>query len=85
MDLADLAHLESEIWLQSALHAVRERRARSSASHCRNCGNPIPAARRHSLPQVSLCIGCAEVAERHRALHGESHSLVGPGVRGGLR
>ena len=66
MDIADLAHLESEIWLQSALAAARSKaEGRHCGTDCCNdCGNRIPVRRRRSLPHTRLCIGCAEARER---------------------
>ena len=34
-----------------------------SLSHCANCGNEIPEARRAALPGVQLCVTCQEIAE----------------------
>jgi phage/conjugal plasmid C-4 type zinc finger TraR family protein len=34
-----------------------------SATHCRECGEPIPEARRAALPGVQLCIGCQQKAD----------------------
>jgi phage/conjugal plasmid C-4 type zinc finger TraR family protein len=31
-----------------------------SATHCQNCGAPIPEARRAALPGVRLCVPCQE-------------------------
>ena len=31
-----------------------------SATHCHDCGEPIPEARRAALPGVRLCIACQE-------------------------
>lgn len=68
MDNADMAHLESEIWLQSALAIARSGRVRHDAGgdFCTDCGNRIPRSRRRALPHTSLCLGCAEVDERRR-------------------
>ena len=34
-----------------------------SASHCQECGEPIPEARRDALPGVQLCIACQQKAD----------------------
>ena len=34
------------------------------ASHCGECDEPIPAARRASLPGVRLCVACQEALDR---------------------
>ncbi|HTX05730.1 MAG TPA: DksA/TraR family C4-type zinc finger protein [Steroidobacteraceae bacterium] len=38
-----------------------------SASHCADCGAPIPEPRRHAIPGVRLCIACQEAADREAA------------------
>ena len=70
MDIADMAHLESEIRLQSALSVARSGRPRhqEGADFCADCGNRIPARRRRSLPHTCLCVGCAEARERRQRL-----------------
>ena len=34
-----------------------------SATHCQECGEPIPDARRDALPGVRLCIACQQKAD----------------------
>ena len=34
-----------------------------SATHCQQCGEPIPEARRAALPGVRICIGCQRQAD----------------------
>jgi phage/conjugal plasmid C-4 type zinc finger TraR family protein len=33
-------------------------------SHCEECGEPIPEARRQAVPGVRLCIACQDEADR---------------------
>ena len=35
-----------------------------SLSHCEECGDPIPEARRRALPGVRLCIECQKAEDR---------------------
>ena len=35
-----------------------------SLSHCEECGDPIPEARRRALPGVRLCIECQKTEDR---------------------
>ena len=35
----------------------------ASATHCHECGEPIPEARRAALPGVRLCIVCQQKAD----------------------
>lgn len=40
-----------------------------SLSHCEECGDPIPEARRKAIPGVRLCVGCqSELEKGQRAL-----------------
>jgi len=34
------------------------------ASHCEECDEPIPAARRKALPGVRLCVSCQDALDR---------------------
>ena len=34
-----------------------------SATHCQDCGEPIPEARRAALAGVRLCIACQQMAD----------------------
>ena len=38
-----------------------------SLSHCEECGEPIPQARREALPGVRLCVACQEMHDREEA------------------
>lgn len=38
-----------------------------SLTHCAECGEQIPEARRIALPGVRLCIGCQAAADLERA------------------
>lgn len=33
-------------------------------THCADCGNPIPEARRAAIPGVRLCVACQQAADR---------------------
>lgn len=39
-----------------------------SLSHCEECGEPIPQARRQALPGVRLCIACQGERDREQAV-----------------
>jgi phage/conjugal plasmid C-4 type zinc finger TraR family protein len=36
-------------------------------THCAECGNPIPEARRTAIAGVRLCLACQEAADRNDA------------------
>jgi len=40
-----------------------------SLTHCENCGNEIPQARRQSIPGVNLCVNCKAAEERVARLY----------------
>jgi len=51
--------------VEDAVERARRRLPRGeSARHCRECGEPIPDARRRAVPGVRLCIACQEAADR---------------------
>ena len=53
-------------------NAVQDARARrslpkgDSLSHCEECGEEIPQARRDALPGVRLCIACQQEADKEQ-------------------
>lgn len=45
--------------IEDAIKLARSRLPEGkSLTHCEECGNPIPAARRKAVPGVRLCIQC---------------------------
>lgn len=47
--------------VEDAVEAARSRLGGGeSLSHCQECGEPIPEARRKALPGVRKCIACQE-------------------------
>jgi phage/conjugal plasmid C-4 type zinc finger TraR family protein len=54
--------------------AVLAARARlpsgEAATHCRDCGDPIPEARRKALPGVATCVPCQSGVDARRAISG---------------
>ena len=41
-----------------------------SATHCENCGEPIPAARRRALPGTRTCVSCQAERDARRPAAG---------------
>ncbi len=41
-----------------------------SATHCDECGEPIPKARREALPGVRTCVACQSGRDARRAVAG---------------
>lgn len=54
------------------LKARQRRPAGAGRSHCAECEEPIPEARRAALPGVTLCLDCQKARD------------VAPKVRGGI-
>ncbi len=56
--------------IEDALAAARARMPQGeSLTHCEECGEEIPAARRKAVPGVRLCLACQEEADRHTRTH----------------
>jgi len=53
----------------SIADAIKRARAQlpagPSLSHCEECGEAIPEARRQAVPGVRLCVECQAEADRH--------------------
>lgn len=60
MDKADIANDYIEWRLDQVLQARKQNppSALMSRAICKQCDEPIPAARRKALPGVQLCVGC---------------------------
>lgn len=41
-----------------------------SLTHCEECGNPIPEARRRAVPGVRLCVACQSQLDKDRQQSG---------------
>lgn len=67
MDNADLADKQIEDDLRQAIFRCGTRMASETQahSHCIECDSPVPEARRRALPNVRICVACAEARERH--------------------
>ncbi len=59
MDKADIANDYIEWRTEQALKARQYRPSElASRAVCKECHEPIPAARRRALPGVQLCVAC---------------------------
>ena len=58
--------------INDELARLKARRGPSGASltHCAECEEPIPEARRQALPGVKLCIDCQQDRDSRPALRG---------------
>ena len=70
MDIADEASDREMADREIALAARRAARpVGDSASHCLDCGEPIPEARQQAVPGVTLCVECQTVQEHQGRTH----------------
>ena len=47
--------------------ARRQLPSGESLSHCEECGDEIPEARRQAVAGVRLCVGCQQALDEHQA------------------
>lgn len=71
----DAVNDQIEISTAEAVARARLRSSRNaaaqSATHCAECDEPIPEARRRAIPGVQLCVGCQSGRDRaHRPIAG---------------
>lgn len=66
MDVNDIASEVEEMFREHAITAQLAQASGSglSATHCENCGEAIPEARRMAVPGVELCVPCKQHIER---------------------
>ncbi|TKV11703.1 TraR/DksA family transcriptional regulator [Citrobacter sp. wls619] len=66
-DEIDRDQVFNERTLESQIASARlKKTAHPSLCYCRLCGEDIPEKRRQSVPGVSLCTDCQEIADRRR-------------------
>lgn len=64
MDKADIANDYIEWRTEQALKSrLQQPSALSSRAVCKQCDEPIPAARRKALPGVQFCVACQTFLE----------------------
>ncbi|RFS80598.1 TraR/DksA family transcriptional regulator [Leclercia adecarboxylata] len=57
-DFADDASAVEELQREAALSAHRINRDAVSATHCVECGEELPEARRKAYPGCTMCVDC---------------------------
>lgn len=62
-DAADIANNFIDAMLEHSLQS-RRRYQGLSATHCSDCDEEIPQARRDAIPGVERCVYCQELKER---------------------
>ncbi|MCB1737924.1 MAG: TraR/DksA C4-type zinc finger protein [Gammaproteobacteria bacterium] len=65
MDICDMADQTIEDQVQNAIRRItlKQQGDGRSHTHCIECGNAIPLARRRAVPQAKTCVDCAEALE----------------------
>jgi phage/conjugal plasmid C-4 type zinc finger TraR family protein len=57
--------------IDDAIRRAREQLGHGPGrTHCEDCGEPIPEARRQAVPGVRLCVPCQAEADRHAVATG---------------
>lgn len=69
-DFADDASAVEELQREAALSAHRINRDAVSATHCVECGEELPEARRKAYPGCTMCVDCANYVEMHSKIKG---------------
>lgn len=64
MDLADRAQNAEWLIREQALARIGSAGSGESNTHCENCGEPIPEARRLAVPGCRYCIKCQTEMEQ---------------------
>lgn len=65
-DNADRATDCQAVFLREALAKRPQPAQGQSLSHCEECGQPIPTARRVAVPGCRLCVSCQQEADDER-------------------
>jgi phage/conjugal plasmid C-4 type zinc finger TraR family protein len=61
---ADVEQLQRDQALAKVQRVIDAAAARQAAEDCRDCGDPIPSARREAVAGVERCVHCAEILEK---------------------
>lgn len=62
-DIIDVANERAEDFLRESLSRIPHSGG-VSATHCEDCGDPIPEARRLAVPGCTLCVLCQTYLEK---------------------
>lgn len=68
-EIIDQANELTEHRTQLAINALRINHDAVSATHCAECGDPIPEARRKAYPGCTMCVSCqtdADLRNKHK-------------------
>lgn len=62
-ELIDQASALEEMMRENAIQAHRLNRDAVSATHCEECEDELPEARRKAYPGCTMCVSCLQVIE----------------------
>lgn len=62
-DIIDSASDLEELQRDAALSLMRINQSAVSATHCKECDEELPEARRIAIPGCQLCASCKEIEE----------------------
>ena len=63
-EIIDQASALEEMMRDHAIQAHRLNHSAVSATHCEECGDKLPEARRKAYPGCTMCVDCQADAER---------------------
>lgn len=63
-EIIDQASALEEMMRDHAIQAHRLNHSAVSATHCEECGEELPEARRKAYPGCTMCVSCQDDAER---------------------
>ena len=64
MDIIDNASTLEDLHLEAALSMHRLNHSAVSATHCEECDEELPEARRKAYPGCTMCVDCQDDAEK---------------------
>lgn len=69
-EIIDQASALEEMMRDHAIQAHRLNHSAVSATHCEECGDKLPDARRKAYPGCTMCVECANYVEMHIKIKG---------------
>ncbi|WP_410680854.1 TraR/DksA family transcriptional regulator [Citrobacter braakii] len=67
-EIIDQASALEEMMREHAIQAHRINRDAVSATHCEECCEPLPEARRKAYPGCTMCVGCQSDMELRKKI-----------------
>ncbi|EOE1790582.1 TraR/DksA family transcriptional regulator [Citrobacter freundii] len=67
-EIIDQASALEEMMRENAIQAHRLNHSAVSATHCEECGDSLPDARRKAYPGCTMCVGCQSDMELRKKI-----------------